>query len=205
MFNIEVTNNIPSSDRILKYLRNGISTGLTRTAKEGQAAVQTAAETDFINRKKWYAASSPIGIRITPATGESLEAAVRSTAYFGELQDKGGIKLPYSSTHLAIPAKGGPLAGRRSIPDDLKPKALIRSGKAFIEITEKGTQLLVVHGLRDAGRYRGTVLMYVLVPKAKIRPTHFFYDSVQKVADTRLQPNVARGIDESLARLRSRL
>lgn len=197
----------PDLNRMLKYMNNGVAIGVTATAKEGQKAVQTGVETKWRNRSSWFKQQSPIGIRVTIARGDQFNptATVHTAAYFGPLQEKGGIKLPFSSTHLAIPAKGGPLANiRRRIPDELKPRALIASGKAFIETTEKGTQLLVVHGLRNTGKYRGNVLMYILVEKARIKPAHFFEEPIRQVCRRNLAGNISRGVGKSLGRLASR-
>lgn len=206
MFNISVTQTTKpiTADRIAKYIANGISTGLTKTAKEAQTAVIFKIGSTFKNRTPWYSQSSPIGIKVKAATGETLSAEISTRAYFGPLQEQGGIKLPFSSTHLAIPAKGGPLYGMKRIPDDLKPRALVRTGKAWIETTEKGTQLLVVHGLRSSGKYKGNVLMYILVKKATIKRTDFFEKPIEEVVRRSLAKNIDFAVRTSLDKLRSR-
>src|SRR5438445_1744194 len=100
-FSVKVTKAPPSAERIMKYMNNGIAIGLTKTAKEGQAAVIDKVEHGgiFINRKTWFAQQSPIGIKIKAASGDNVEAGaeVKTKAYFGPLQESGGIKLPFSS------------------------------------------------------------------------------------------------------------
>lgn len=203
MFNVTVTNNI-SPQKIAKSIRFGVARGFTLTAKAAQSAVQVVAAKK-LNKKgsgNWFQAQSRIGIRITPATPEKQESEVKTAAYFGKLQDEGGVKLPFSRTHLAIPAKGGPVYGKVRIPDNLRPKALVASGKAWIEKTENGTLLLVTHGLAAKGRYKGNILWYILVAKAKIKRTDFFYDTIQKVVDEKLASTVAKSIQDALGDIR---
>lgn len=203
-FSIKQTTKPITADRIFKYISNGISAGLTQTAKEGQKAVQDEAKSKFKNRGTWFAQQSPIGIKITPSKGETLKAEVYTRAYFGPLQEKGGTKLPFSATHLAMPARVGPLARMRRIPDELKPKALIQSGKGFLVTTEKGTELIVVHNYRERGRYKGITVMYVLIKKATIKRTDFFEKPIQQVVNRNLERNIDRNVRIQLDKLRQR-
>ncbi len=207
MFNItaKLVKKPITADRIMKYMTNGISAGLTKTAKEGQAAViEKVKGGTFKNKTPWYNPSSPIGIRIKASTGETLRAEINTRAYFGPLQEKGGVKLPFSSTHLAMPARVGPLARMRRIPDDLRPKALIASGKGFLVTTERGTELLVVHNYRERGRYKGITVMYVLIKKANIKRTDFFEKPIQAVVSRNLAKNIDDAVRKSLGRLSER-
>jgi len=185
----------PSFEKIIKNLNFGTAVGLTKTAKEGQAAVFGAVKGAFKGPNNWL--RSPIGIKITPATPRTLRSEVKTSAKFLPLQDEGGTKLPYGN-HLCIPATKGPLAGRRRIPPNMRPKAIMDSGKGFITTTKSGTKIMGIRGLKSRGKYAGFTIMYVLIPKANIKAANVFYDPIKKVVDRRLAINIRNGIDHAL-------
>ena len=199
MFKARMINNLPSAAKIIKNLDFGTAVGLTKTAKEGQAAVFGAVKGTFKGPNNWL--RSPIGIKITPATPRTLRSEVKTSAKFLPLQDEGGTKLPYGN-HLCIPATKGPLAGRRRIPPNMRPKALMDSGKGFITTTKSGTKIMGVRGLKSRGKYAGFTIMYVMVPKANIKAAKVFHDPIQKVVDRRLGLNIRNGIDHALKTMR---
>lgn len=206
MFNLsaKLTTKPLTADRIFKYMSNGISAGVTKTAKEAQAAVVADIQAKFKNRKAWYAQQSPIGIKIKAATAEKPTAEVYTLASFGPLQEKGGRKLPFNSTHLAMPANSGPLANMRSIPAELRPRALIASGKGFIVTSDRGTQMIVMHNYREKGKHSGISIMYILIKKADIKKKEFFFEPIQRVVNRNLARNIDQNVRTQLEKLRQR-
>lgn len=205
MFDIKVTQRPPSAEKLLKNITFGIAVGLTKTAKEGQAAVVGAIGGKFNNRTPWYKGGSPIAIKITPATREKLESEVKTAARFLPLQDVGGIKLPYGKD-LAMPADIGPLKGKKRIPENLRPGNLKNTfGRdKVVEITTKsGTRLLCVRGdTRTSQWSQQLVPMYVLIKRARIKPAEVFHEPIQKVVDRRLAKNIGEGINKALATMK---
>lgn len=201
MFGIKtsISKPFPPAVKIVKNINFGTAMGLTRTAKEGQAAVIGAWKGAFTIRTPWLE-RSPIGPKITPATATSLFSEVKMSAKFGPLQDQGGVKLPYKN-YLAMPADAGPLNKAKRIPVRLRP---VNLQNAFILTTKSGTKLLCVRKLAGRGKNRkGQVVpMYVLIPRANIKAKNVFYEPIKKVADRRLVRNVNEGIDKALATMR---
>jgi len=189
----------PGFEKVIKNLNFGTAVGLTKTAKEGQAAVFGAVRGAFKGPNNWL--KSPIGIRITPATRDNLRSEVKTAAKFLPLQDAGGVKLPYGN-NLCIPATKGPLAGKRRIPPNMRPKAIMDSGKGFITTTKGGTKIMGVRGLKSRGKYAGFTIMYVLIPKANIKAANVFYDPIKKAVDRRLAINIRNGIDRAFATMK---
>lgn len=195
---------------INKQIRFGTARGLTNTAKEAQKAVVVANRGKFIIRNQWLEQSNKFGIRITPATKETLTAEVKTAAYWLPLQDKGGTKLPYKNW-LAIPT-----TNVRPTPSALIPKALWpKNLKNSFEITTKaGLHLLCVRGVLGAtkkgaqkllgprsskGQSSDLLVMYVLVKKAKIQKVDIWEEPIRTVSALRLEPNVATAIKEAIA------
>lgn len=193
---------VPSAEKIIKQVLYGTAVGLTKTAKEAQAAVIGASQGAFRNRKPWMNPSSPIGIKITPATAASQFAEVYAKNYFLPKQDEGGIKLPFSGTHVAVPAPDGPVNTARVIPAAMRPRALIASGRGFIITLKSGVKAVAVRGLKKRGKFKGLTIAYFLVPKVKITATHVFYDPIQKVIDRRMMSNISREVGIAIAKMR---
>lgn len=198
-FTARIVQRPPAFEKIVKNLNFGTAVGLTKTAKEGQAAVFGAVRGTFKGPNNWL--KSPIGIKITPATRDKLTAEVKTSAKFLPLQDEGGVKLPFGN-HLCIPASKGPLAGKRRIPANMRPKAIMDSGRGFITTTKSGTKIMGVRGLKTRGKYAGFTIMYVMVPKAQIKAAKVFYDPIKKVVDRRLAINIRHSIDRAFATMK---
>lgn len=184
----------PTAEKIYKNIKFGTAVGMTRTAKQGQAAVQSALRRFFTIRNRWLEQQTPIGIKIKPATKDDMQSIVRTAARFLPLQASGGIKFPYKN-YLAIPADAGPLKGKRVIPKAMRPRAL---KNAFILVTKNGTRLLCVRGLKTRGKYKGVTPMYVLVPKGKIKQVDFWEKPLRDVVNRHLTDNISKEIDNAL-------
>lgn len=187
----------PTAGKILKQLNYGLAVGLTKTAKEAQAEVirTIKSDTGWQERTSWT--KSPIGIKITPATPQSLRAEVKTKASFLPLHEEGGTKFPLRN-YLAVPTQfARPNPGSR-IRSENKPKALIASGKAAIVENDNGTKVLYAH----KGPRNGWVPMYILTPKAKIKRADIWQKPIEKVLKRRLHANIEREQRIALAKIR---
>lgn len=214
MFDVKVTTTKPfSTERLVKYINNGVAIGLTKTAKEAQDAVQKGLPSHFTIRNRW-AENSPIGIKIKAASGDrpSDGAEVFTKAPFGPRQQEGQEKLPYKN-YLAIPI----IPFARPTKESLIPKKNLPSNlkNAFILTTITGKKFLCIRkpkgrrafsGLpRSGGRQTsGLVTMYQLVTKVKGKAVDFFYGPIEKVVSRRLVKNCSEGVDAQLRKFAER-
>lgn len=204
MFEIstKVVSRPPDAARIMKYIGNGTAIGITRTLVEAKTAVIGEWEGKFTIRGQWLR-NAPIGPKVKPANGDTLTGSLEMTAKFARLQETGGTKIPFGN-HLAIPTQNArPNPGAR-IPARFMPKALVATGKAFIEKFKNGTMALSVHGLKKSGKFGDVVVMYFLVPKAQIKPAHIWEKPITGVVTHRLALNIDKGIEQQLALLATR-
>lgn len=198
MFDVRITKFPPTAAEIMKQINFGTALGLTNTAIQAQTAVVGAMQGRFTIRNNWLT-NSPIGIKINRATKVNLKAEVFTRAPFLPLQESGGIKIPYGN-HLAMPADDGPLKKLKKIPEALRPKALMASGRGFIITGKKsGVKLMMTRNLKSRGKYGGVRIMYVLIPHAKLKPANVFYKVIGKVVDRRLALNISQGIEKAFA------
>lgn len=198
----------PDMDKILKNVRFGTAMGLTRTAKEGQEAVQGAVRSSFTFRNNWLAPSNKFGIRIKPAKRDDLSAEVKTQATWLKKQGKGGnvtassrvrqFRYTYNGQEfIARPSKElRPPGSTKVLVKRLWPSAL---KNPFVTKTKKGVYLLCQ---RYGPGPRDIVVMYILDPVVTIKPVDAFYKPIQKVVDRRLNTNIRTGIDRALATMR---
>ena len=188
----------PSAEKIIKNINFGTAVGLTKTAKDAQAAVVSTIKggTGWSIRTPWLT-SSPIGIKITPATRDNLRAEVKTAAKFLPMHEAGATKFPLGN-HIAVPTKfARPNKGSR-IRAEHRPKALIASGKAAIVENDNGTKLLYA----NLGGAKGWVPMYVLTPKAKQKKADIWERPIEKVIKSKLSANIAREVDKAFRTMR---
>lgn len=193
MIDVKVTTTF-SPEKIARNIQFGTVRGLTQTAKEGQTAVIGALKGAFTLRGNWFQPFSKYGIRITPATMASMQAEIYSAADWLAKQEKGGEVFPYKGgTYLAIPTGNVRRSKSQIIQRAQRPKNL---KDAFVINSKNGAKLLVQkHG---RGRKKQIVVLYVLVPKIKVKEQHVFYDPIEKVVKRRLAENVEKYIQLAL-------
>ena len=105
--------------------------------------------------------------RVRKSTKRDLVAAVfdQLNRAFMPRQIEGGVKVPFSSTHIAVPTKNA-LTGTGRIK-----KAARLSDPSLFKARIKGT-----FGLWKRTRRNGVQLFYVLTPKANVRPAFPFFE-----------------------------
>lgn len=192
----KIVSTLPSADKLYKNIRFGTAMGLTKTAKEGQAAVQDILPRKFTIRGRWFEQQTPVGIKIKPATRDDLKAEIRTAAQFLPRHDTGETKLPYKN-YLAIPTENVRKTKQSKIPANLRPNRL---QNAFVIVTKAGTRLLCVR--KGRGRNRAVTVMYILVKRAKIKDVDIWEKPIRRVVDHSLDKNIAEGVDKALKTMR---
>lgn len=176
-----------------------LARGLTRTAQDAQAAVRRRQESVFILRHKSFVQG---GVRIEPATKANPQAVVKDIDAFMNLQEFGGMKIPYKK-HLAIPLKGARPTARSLVT--MKPSEVMDHG-GFIKWKDaaqtegimyaitltrsRGGRLsrALGYGFVKGGTWTRSIMpMYALVKSASMsespNPRYHFVDTVRQAAN----------------------
>jgi len=188
----------PDAETIEKNIRFGTAVGLTKTVKDGQAAVLSALPVKFTLRGSWFAQSNKFGIKVKSATKDDLSAEVRTNADWLIKQQKGGEYFPFRN-FLAIPTSNVRRNKRQIIPRAQRPKNL---KNAFVMKTKSGLNVLFQR--KGRGKNRGLVAMYILEPKIRIKPVDAFNDPIDKVVRANLSKNIEAGIQMALSTIKSK-
>lgn len=189
----------PSAESIMKQINFGTAVGLTKTAKDGQAAVVSALGSTFTLRGNWFQQSNKFGIRIKSATKTDLSAAVQTNADWLELHETGGDKTRHGGGRLTVPTDNVRRNKRLIIPRSQRPQAL-RSKNTFIKVTKRGETVLFKRVGR--GKNAKIVALYILESKVRIRKESTFYEPIQKIVAKNLSRNIEAGIQKALATAR---
>lgn len=187
----------PAVEKIIKNLNYGTAVGLTKTAKEGQAAVVGSLGSTFTLRGNWWQQSNRFGIKIKPATRDSLQAEVRTMADWLEIHEKGGTKTARGG-RLAIPTENVRRNKKQIIARANRPAAL-RGKRTFVLQTSKGP---VLYQRKYYGKRSTIVALYNLEPRARIRKQSTFFDPIEKVIKRRLDKNIEMEVRKALATMR---
>lgn len=183
----------------MKYINNGISAGLTQTAKDGQKASVDAIRSTFTVRGNWPNQNMKHGIKITPARGEKLQASVHTLADWLELHEKGGTKLPHGRS-LSVPTFAlRPKGSKKILRGPMRVKQLLASGKAFIMETDRGPVVA-----QTKGKGQRLVILYGLEPQVRVRKRSTFYEPIEKAVKRNIHSNVSRNVKIQLGRLAAR-
>jgi hypothetical protein len=201
---IKKTKSPPSAASIIKQINYGTAVGLTRTAKQAQAAVPGEVQKDFTYRNRWLPASNKFGIRITPATRDNLTASIQTAAGWLAKQKIGGTTsagqrrrtFPYTydgKEYIAIPSKELRPHGstkvliKRLWPGNLKNRFVIKA--------KDGTLLLAV---RFGPGSKNVAIMYLLVPSVEVKAKDAFTPPIERVVRENLQTNIATEIEKAI-------
>lgn len=119
-----------------------------------------------------------VAFRVGKSHKRNLEASVYDSLNraFLPRQIKGGIKLPYSSTHIAIPTRNALTPTGR-----IKKAALLNNPRLFkakIKRTNPGLWMRTKKGL---------VLMYHLQPRAQVDKAFPFYTFAERTVDLKFE------------------
>ena len=199
----------------MKQINYGTMKGLNQTAKDTQKEIQYKAQKVFTDRKKWYQASSPIGIKVKWAKRDNLTAEVYTKAYFGPLQDEGGTKTAFKG-HIAVPTTNVQPTKSSSIPKALRPENLKNS---FIITSRSGKKLLCIRAavgqnargqqrilgknlLKKTGTGKGFLVMYILTKSVRIKRTDFFEKTAEYYAKRWLPVHINKNIEYAFATMR---
>lgn len=174
----------------------GASIGLNRTANEIQDEIRAGLDRRFTLRRSDFVKKT---IYRKPgedfASKKNLMARVRihDERDFLAKFEKGGRKKPISGKALAIP-QGGVRRNKRDIVTPSQGvRRLIESGKAFV----KGDAVFQRTG---RGKNRRPILAYLFRPSVPIPASLEFEVVARRVAERRLEANVAGAIEIELSR-----
>ena len=174
----------------------GASIGLNRTADEIQDEIRKGLDGKFTLRRAEFVKRT---IYRKPgedfASKKKLTAAVRihDERDFLAKFEKGGRKKPISGKALAIPQGGVRRNKSDIVTKSQSVRRLIESGKAFV----KGDSVFQRTG---RGKARRLILAYLFRPSVPIPASLGFEDTARRVADKRLEANVAGAIEIELSR-----
>lgn len=201
----------PPIEQIAKQIRYGTAAGLTRTAKQGQAAVLDALKSTFTLRGSWYEPGNRFGIKIEAAKRDKLEAAVQTRADWLEIHETGGERRP-SKNYLAVPTDLVKRNKRQIIPRTQRPRNLKRS---FVLQTKSGPVLFVRRVQKNARvtneekrprrkRKKTTIIvpLYSLEKSVPVKQQSTFFEPISEVVRKHLRENIAREVKNALATMR---
>jgi hypothetical protein len=192
MAKVEASGDIAAALSLDRQLTYAAARALTKTAQDSQAASIAAIRRTFTTRGTWYLPSGRFGIRITPATRERLEAAVKTAADWLIPHETGEDKVATGGGLLAIPIVGPgrprPSQGAK-VRRELKPRALGRRG-VVIE-TRRGPVLF-------ARQDRRLVAFYGLERRARIRKRSTVIEPTIQTVAKNFGDNLATAIAEAL-------
>lgn len=184
---IRVTGDIDKLLDLDRQIRFAAATALTAAAKEAQSASIKAVENTFTTRSQWYRPGNKFGVRVTPASKDSLTASVHTDAHWLELHETGGVKTP-RGRHIAVPTRNVRRSPRQVIPRSQRPHNLRR---AFVVQTASGPALF-------ERRSRRVVALYHLEPRARITRRSTVVEPTEKVVERRMQPIFDRALERAL-------
>lgn len=185
----------PPIEQIAKQIRYGTAVGLTRTAKQGQAAVLDALRSTFTLRGTWYEPGNRFGIKIEAAKRDKLEAAVQTRADWLEIHETGGTRRP-TKNYLAVPTDLVRRNKRQIIPRTQRPRNLQRS---FVLQTKSGPILFVRRG---RGKRSTIIPLYSLEKSVPVKKQSTFFEPISEVVKKHLRENIAREVKNALATMR---
>lgn len=173
-----------------QQLRFAAAKALTQTAYEVQKEVRGNMPSRFTLRRQWVVQ----GIRVTAATKADLTATVYSRDKFMGLQEAGGVKSPLRH-YIAVPTS----AVRRTKSDVIKkadrPAAL--GDKASI-VEVKGNKFLALKKARKGAAKNQLRLLYLLVPRANMKPRLGLSKDGQRIARGRFVENLRRALADAV-------
>lgn len=192
MVRAEISGDIAAALSLDRQLVYASAVALTKTAKQSQTASIAAIKRAFTTRGTWYLPSGRFGIRVTPATKEWLEAAVKTAADWLIPHETGEDKVAQGGGMLAIPMVGRgrarPTRGSK-VRADLKPRAL--GGRGVVIETRRGPVLF-------ARQDRRLVAFYGLERRARIRKRSTVIEPTIETVVRNFGDNLGTAIAEAL-------
>ncbi|MBF0098370.1 MAG: hypothetical protein HQM04_17915 [Magnetococcales bacterium] len=180
-----------------KQIRFAAAQALTKTAQDAQVEVQRQLPERFTIRTGWVAK----GIRIIPATPDNLQSAVLVKDEFMTKQETGGEHTSLFGGSLAVPVGARPTPRSVTRPSQF-PRALLAKPGYFIAPIKHGSRTMAVWKRTGNGRHTRLTLMYVFKQQVRLKPRFGFRDTVQMVADNRLQRRFDEALKNALATAR---
>ena len=168
---------------------------LTRTAQDAQKDIKAELGSSFTLRN----AHTARGIRITRAEkkdGFRMKSEVGSIDWYvkDQVDDRDSTRQPKAAKYRYIP-KGARSGKKGRIPKRLKPAALTTLENVFWKPKADGTALVYQRMGKTGSRLK---LLYVAVPKQRIRPGFSFASKVRQTANRTLRRNLIRSMQSAI-------
>lgn len=192
MARVEVSGDVRGVLTLDEQIIYAAARALTKSAQQSQDAAVDAIRHTFTTRGSWYLPSNRFGVRITHATKERLEAAVKTAADWLIPHETGEDKVAKGGRLLAIPmvGRGRPRPSRASkVRADLKPRAL--GGRGVVIETRRGPVLF-------ARQNRRLVAFYGLERRARIRKRSTVIEPTVRTVTKNFGDNLATALAEAL-------
>jgi hypothetical protein len=199
---VDITSAIKALDDIQKrQLPFAMANSLTQTAKQGQNAMLTRLPYIFTLRNTWTAR----GIRIVPASKRDDEpfsvvfadtSGPRSLNNYLLLQDTGGEKVTHMGRkYICVPIRQNLKVSQTGlIPDAMRPKALIDSGRGF-KVQMKDGRLFLFMRVGTGDHHTSIVPVYRMVSEVHVKAVLDLEKIVKDIADQ----NFSENFDEAMA------
>lgn len=192
----KIINTLPSADKLYKNVQFGTAMGLTKTAKDGQAASVDAIKGTFTVRGNWWQQNMRHGIKIKPARPTDMTAEVKTAADWLEPHETGKDKQARGGD-VAVPTDQIRRNKRMIIPRGQRPRGL--GAKVFKLMTKRGE---VLAQRMQRGPRKGIVILYGLERSVKIRKQSTFYEPIGKAVKRNINKNIADGIAKAFSTMR---
>jgi len=191
MFKAKLTAKFSGRKELNKQTAFALASSLTFVAKEIQAETIKALDKGqggaFEIRTNWTKPSNVFGIRIKPATKQSLMAVIGTAADWLEkfVREPAGsivIKLPRGE-FIAVPTSNVRRTKRDIIRASQRPAAL--RGKRDVVLPLKSGKGMVLFQRKGKGERGNLIALYILVPRAQVRARDVLFGPAKRVFEKR--------------------
>lgn len=189
---------IEGLDKIIKNLDDmakkqvpfATARALTKTAEDARDEIVKDLPGKFTLRTSWWKPRTRYGFNVKPAKKTDLKAEIFTQAPWMQIHEVGGIRTPERSRELAIPTLQVRRTKRQLIGASQRPRAL---KKSFVKITRTGQKVL----FQKVGK-KGIKPMYLLEPKARIKPVLRFVETAKKIITQRFESNFTKSFEDAM-------
>lgn len=201
MIGVQVTTNLAELQTWLtlahaRHVPFAAAVALTRVAKGARDTVVAGLPDRFVVRGKRAAQS----FRYRPARKADwprTHSIVYTLAEAFALQERGGTKKP-RGRNLGIPGAGTRPTPSTTITAAKRPKRVLTKKRTFLQTISGGTNAGADAILQRVGRARFPLkVLYILRPRAEVRPALDFVETVQTYAQRHYEAEFTRALDEA--------
>lgn len=165
------------------------SRAINDVAVDGQNSIVKHITGTFKNVKRWWLKQQPTGVKVKFSNKKNLHARIFTDVYFGDRQQKGGVKTPKKAKNLAIPLPAVPKKYRTS-----------SGAKRMMQADKKVFSVRDGHIYKRKGKKRYPIqLLWIRAPQSKTLPALKFDVIIEKVVKRRFAQHFKKRLDAALA------